>query len=101
MPQIEIISEQEHGKAWQFLVQVLDDEGNLRKHTVTLSWADYNLWSPDGGDEPVKVAEAVMLFLISRLGAAGIDAKIEASIARRKFPDADAAIPTLILGKFG
>jgi hypothetical protein len=96
MPQVEIISEQEHGKAWQFLVQVLDDTGALHKHTLTLSWADYNLWSPDGADEPAKVAEAVMTFLQSRLRIVELEESFDASIARRKFRDADSVIPDFI-----
>lgn len=96
MPQVEIISEQEHGKGWQFAVQVLDDHGTLRKHTLTLSWADYNLWSPDGADEPAKVAEAVMMFLLGKGSVAELGDKLDASVARRKHPDADSAIPALI-----
>jgi hypothetical protein len=96
MPQIEIISEQERPGHWRFEVQALDDAGTLRRHTVTLSWADYNLWSTDGGDEPSRVADAVMNFMLSRLGADAIPAKFDASLARRRFADADQVIPTLI-----
>ena len=96
MPQIEIISEQEHGKGWQFVVQVLDDRGTLHKHTLTMSWADYNLWSPDGADEPAMVAEAVMMFLLKHSPAAELGEKFDASIARRKSNHADAQIPAMI-----
>lgn len=90
------MSEQERPGHWRFEVQVLDDAGALRKHTLTLAWADYNLWSTDGSDEPSRVADAVLNFLLSREGAAALPVKFDASLARRKFPDADEIIPTLI-----
>jgi hypothetical protein len=96
MPQIEIMSEQERPGHWRFEVQVLDDAGVLRKHALTLSWADYNLWSSDGGDEPSRVADAVINFLLSREGPATLPVKFDASLARRKHRDADQVIPTLI-----
>src|SRR4029453_15526027 len=52
--QVEIISDGEDPKGWMFETQILDDGGLLSKHQLTLSWADYNLLSPDGGDEPAK-----------------------------------------------
>jgi hypothetical protein len=93
MPQVEVISEREQGRGWEFTIQVLDDRGTLRRYVVTLSWADYNLWSRDGGDEPARVAEAVMLFCTSQVPAAELNDKFDASIARRQFEDADAKIP--------
>lgn len=94
--QIEILSEGHTKAGWMYDVQVLDDQGDLRRHRVTLSWADYNLWSADGSDEPAKVVEAVVLFLLSRSGAHELAEKFDASIARRKFAAADQQIPKLI-----
>ena len=99
VPQIEIIAEREAAKRWEFDVQILDDAGGLHRVMMTLTWADYNLWSADGADEPAKVAEAVLWFLLhpSRSCPSALPAKFDASLARRKFPDdADAVIPTLI-----
>lgn len=96
MAQVEIISERERGRGWEFDVQVLDDGGALRKHLLTLSWADYNLWSVDGADEPSKVAEAVMSFMAQRFGVGQVPSKLDASIARKGFADADREIPKLI-----
>ena len=96
MPQIEIISEQERPGHWRFEFQVLDDAGTLEQHVMTLAWADYNLWSSDGADEPSRVADAVMNFLLARERAAALPAKFDASLARRKHRDADQVIPTLI-----
>ena len=96
MPQIEILSEHELGRAWRFEVQVLDDGGALHRHIITLAWADYNLWSQDGSDSPAKVAEAVVEFLISKASPVELPAKFDASLARRRHEDADTAIPRLI-----
>lgn len=97
VPQLEIIAEREAAKRWEFDVQILDDAGGLHRVMMTLTWADYNLWSADGADEPGKVAEAALSFLLSRTAPAELPAKFDASLARRRFPDdADAVIPRLI-----
>src|SRR5438034_806703 len=96
MPQIEIISEEELANAWRFVFQVLDDRGSIRKHTLILAWADYNLWSTDGADAPAKVAEAVLTFLLSKLDANELPTKFDASLARRQFGQADELIPKFI-----
>jgi hypothetical protein len=96
VPQIEIMSEQERSNAWEFLVQVLDDAGELRRHQLILSWADYNLWSPDGSDEPARVAEGVMAFVLAQMPAAQVGERFDASRIRRQFPNADRDIPRMI-----
>jgi hypothetical protein len=94
--QVEILSEDEVQGGWEFFAQVLDDDGTLSQHRVTLRWADYNLWSADGSDQPAKVVEAVLDFLLSRITPNQLQAKFDASTVRRRFPDADDAIPTFI-----
>lgn len=94
--QVEIISEAEFKGGWRFEVQVLDDGGELRRHDVSLAWADYNLWSADGADAPSSVLEAALSFMLARGSSADLPAKFDASIARRRFPGADEAIPALI-----
>ena len=96
MAQVEILSEQETAGGWSFQMQVLDDRSALRQHQITLSWADYNLWSPDGTDEPARVAEAVLGFLLSRRPAGKIRQSFNAASVRRWFADADEQIPPLI-----
>ena len=96
MAQVEVISEREFKGGWSFEVQVLDDHGALSRHEVRLSWADYNLWSQDGADEPSNVIEAVMQFVTARTPPHDLPTKFNPSIARRKFPDADVTIPRLI-----
>jgi hypothetical protein len=92
----EIISEKEDGPGWEFGCQVVDETGSLRRHAIRLSWADYNLWSASGGDEPAHVAAAVVAFLLARVPAGELRESFDASIARRMFEEADREIPGLI-----
>lgn len=96
MAQVEIVSESEDTSCWVFHVQVLDDAGTLRKHRLRLSWADYNLWSADGADPPARVAEAVVQFLLSQTTPSELAASFDASIARRRYENADVRIPAYI-----
>lgn len=96
MAQVEIISEREGQRGWEFAAQMLGDDGVLHQRVVTLSWADYNLWSRDGSDEPARVAEAALAFMLKRMRASELPERLDMSTARRRFPDADAIIPTLI-----
>jgi hypothetical protein len=94
--QVEITSEHEQRGHWRFDLQVLDDAGILRQHLVTLAWADYNLWSKDGSDEPSQVVEAAVGFLLLRCPANQLPIKFDCSLARRRFAEADQVIPALI-----
>ncbi len=96
MAQIEILSEREAGSGWVFEAKVLKESGAPQTIRISLAWSDYNLWSPDGGDTPARVAEAVLAFLISKLPATEIRTRLDASVTRRLFDDADQAIPSLI-----
>ena len=96
MANVEILSEQQGQQGWTFETQVLESDGTLRRHQVTLSWADYNLWSPDGRDVPARVVQAMLDFVLDRLDADDLPSKLDASLARRRFADADATIPKLI-----
>ena len=96
MTQIEIVSEEEGQRGWTFRAQVIDQHGALTRYDVTLSWADYNLWSASGTDEPSSVASAVVRFMLARLQPDELAASFDASVARRMFGDADEAIPGLI-----
>jgi len=88
---VEVGSERECEGGWSFEVRF----GDLAR-TLRLSWADYDLWSNDGGDPPHAVARAVALFLATRITPTDLPATLDASTARRRFPGADLEIPKLI-----
>jgi hypothetical protein len=94
--QVEIVRECEQASGWTFDAQVIDDAGELRRHRVNLAWVDYNHWSASGSDEPAAIAAAVLRFLLTRLDAAEIRGRFDASLVRRLFADADEQIPALI-----
>ena len=88
---VEVVSEQAYEGGWSFELRL----GAVTR-TLRLSWADYDLWSNDGGDPPHAVAKAVGMFLLGRITASDLPQSFDASTARRRFPDADAEIPKLI-----
>ncbi|MBL9119163.1 MAG: hypothetical protein JNL80_04525 [Phycisphaerae bacterium] len=93
---VEILGEREIPQAWEYDAQVLTGSGSLERSVLVLSWADYQLWSPDGAIPPSRVAEAVLLFLARHREAfAGLE-RIDAAIARRKVRGADAAIADIL-----
>ena len=56
----ELIDEIEDPTGCTWTIQALDSEGSLQRTRVRLGWADYGVWSPDGGISPERVAEAVV-----------------------------------------
>ncbi len=92
----EIVNEQDSTRGWAFHVQVTDESGILAEHTLELSWADYNLWSPDGSDPPSAVAEAVLAFWFDRLAESELPERFNAAVTRRMEPQADELIPRYI-----
>ena len=99
MATFEIIREQEAAGGWMFDAHIVDASGGLHPRVMTLSWADYNLWSRDGGDPPVVVAEAVLGFLLQTAGLASLKPRFDASLARRISPEADETIPSRIVNR--
>ncbi len=93
---VEVVSEHEEKGGWGFELRIADGDGASATCKLHLSWADYNLWSTDGGDPPHAVATAVARFLVSRMTLSDLPATIDAATARRRFPDADEEIPALI-----
>lgn len=86
---------------WTFDVRVLAEGGAVSTHTLRMAWVDYELWA-GGRLRPSDVAEAVVRFAVSRAGAP--DARLadfDASMLRRWFPGADAAIAGDLAGRGG
>ena len=97
MADVQIEREQEDDGGWTFRLRfAAGTSGPPVRRTVRLAWADYDLWSADGADPPHAVAAAVVEFLLSRLSPSDLPASVDASVARRRFPDADQEIPRLI-----
>jgi hypothetical protein len=87
----EIISEREEPTGWRFDVQDIRADGSLAGVSLTLSWADYDYFCPDGSVAPEGVARAV-LEVASALWPQGMPARLDASTPRRMAPDADQRI---------
>ncbi len=97
MAPFQIITERENANGWSYQVQIASGNSpQPRRFTMLLSWADYNHWSFTGSDSPQRVAEAVLRFVLSHLDPAELPDQFDASLVRRRFPDADAEIPKLI-----
>ncbi|MEM7227594.1 MAG: hypothetical protein AAF432_02150 [Planctomycetota bacterium] len=94
---IDVVSERESGPGWTFTIRLGRNE-SPRLLQVTLNWADYNLWSPDGRDQPSVVIRAVVQFLVARGHADDLPEQFDASLTRRHHRDADTVIPSMIGG---
>lgn len=73
----------------------VEDGGQTHAYDVTLSWADYDLWS-HGRVAPEKVVRAAFEFLLAREPATSILPRFDCSVIRRYFPDVDAELPRMI-----
>lgn len=93
---IEILRETEQGAGWTFEARATDPRGRAWPFAVRLAWADYNLWCPDGAIAPEAVARAALAFALSREPAAEIESTFDVARLRRRHPDADREIPSLI-----
>lgn len=93
---IDIHSESEGSGGWTFIVEVTPAGRSMRPSQLKLSFADYNLWCASGSSAPADVARAVVEFMLRHNEL--LPSTFEASLARRKFSDADAIIPQLIRG---
>lgn len=98
MSVIRVGSERESTAGWRFEVHVRADEGmgsESSRHEVSLSWADYEHWS-HGAHAPARVVDAVMRFLLDRVGYDDIAARFDAARVRRRFPEVDDVLPTML-----
>lgn len=94
MSKIQIKTETEQPNRWCYEVS-LKDKGQTYDYDVTLSWADYDLWS-HGRVAPEKVIVATFEFLLEREPAAAILTKFDCSLIRRYFPEVDQKLPKMI-----
>jgi len=94
MPEIEIGTETEGANQWRYAVRVFEG-GRRFDYSVTLSWADYDLWS-HGRVAPERVVRALFAYLLRNEPAANIKSQFDCSVVRRFFPDIDAELPKMI-----
>ncbi len=94
MATIQIHSEQESNRGWSFAVRV-EDDGDIHDYDVTLSWADYDLWSR-GQVAPEKVVRAAFEFLLDREPPTAILQKFDCAVIRRYFPEVDKEIGSFL-----
>lgn len=89
MPEIEVQTEEESGRGWIYHATI-QREGRRTEHTVTLSWADHELWS-GGRVAPSKVVEELIAFMLER--EREVPARFDAATVRRWLPDVDRELP--------
>ena len=94
MSQIDVTTETEGENHWIYQV-VVDDQQVKYDYQVTLSWADYDLWSR-GRVPPEKVVHAAFEFLLEREPASAILRKFDCSVIRRYFPKVDTDLPNRV-----
>jgi hypothetical protein len=88
VPQIEVITELEHGRGWEYRVAAERDSGERTEHTVRLSWVDHEHWS-GGRTAPSRVVQVLMELLLEREREQRIPDKFDASTMRRLHPELD------------
>jgi hypothetical protein len=91
---INIGIETEHTNHWSYEVQV-EEGGKNTDYQVTLSFADYDLWS-HGRVAPERVIKAVFKFLQQHQSISKLKAKFDCATLRRLFPQVDSELPTMI-----
>ncbi len=88
-------TEEETDVGWHFVISIGNDGDPEVSRTVilTMSWADYDLWSA-GGRKPSDVATDVIAFAVaqSKRGILDLRDRFDASIVRRQFQGADEAL---------
>ena len=90
---LEIAAEREGDRCWLFTITRV---GSAQiESEMSLAWADYDWWSPDGRDTPAAVALAVATVFdqaSAELGELLLPKRFDASTVRRRVSGADALI---------
>ena len=92
----ELLDETELPDACIWRVQRIDSEGEIHRHQLRLSWADYDLFAPGGAIPPIQVAEAVTRYFFRHPVFQPLPRNLDAAIPRRRIPNADAEIAALL-----
>ncbi|MFM7051855.1 MAG: hypothetical protein ACKOYN_06955 [Planctomycetota bacterium] len=84
-------TEREGDQAWIWHASIDAPEGSTL-HELRLSWADYNVFSPDGTRTPSEVGRAVLEFFAVHRADFPLRERLDAAMARMRFPNADREI---------
>lgn len=79
---IEHETESPAGGGWEFTVAIADGNTLRARHTVRLSWADYEYWS-HGAAAPERVARAVVEALLAAGEPKPLPDRFDAATGRR------------------
>ena len=90
-PVIRLGAEREADQSWIWHVSIDACEGSTL-HELRLSWADYNVFSPDGTSTPAEVGRAVLRFFAQHRDAFPLRERLDAAMARMRFANADREI---------
>ncbi len=91
MATIEVKTESETARGWEYGVALVRDSGERSEHTVRLSWADHEHWS-GGRDSPSRVVEMLLKLLLEQEAERPLPERFDASTVRRWWPGVDAAM---------
>jgi hypothetical protein len=94
-PTVRLGAEREAEQAWIWHASIDSAEGSTL-HELRLSWADYNVFSPDGTRTPAEVGRAVLVFFARHRRDFPLRERLDAAMARMRFPFADRDIAELL-----
>jgi len=90
-PTIRLGAEREAEQSWIWHASIDAPEGSTL-HELRLSWADYNIFCPDGTRTPADVGRAVLLFFARHRAQFPLRERLDAAMARMRFAGADREI---------
>lgn len=90
-PAIRLGAEREADAAWIWHAEIHAD-GAASLHELRLSWADYNVFSPDGTRTPADVGRAVLRFFARHRADFPLRERLDAAMARMRIAGADREI---------
>jgi hypothetical protein len=97
---IKLGAEREAEQSWIWHASI-EGPGGASLHELRLSWSDYNIFSPDGTRTPAEVGRAVLLFFAHHRGDFPLRERLDAAMARMRFPHADREIAASLAGSIG
>jgi hypothetical protein len=88
MATVDVISEAECERGWQYQVRLERPSGDSSDHTVRLDWAEHEHWC-GGRCAPSRVVEVLLTLLLDREHEYEIPDRFDAATVRRWWPEVD------------